>query len=183
MKYIIITFFGLAIFLPSVEKQDNVGKAIFENSCKSCHLPDKATEIAPSFQNIRKDYGLQWTLAFIKDSRGLKNKKDIRTLYSYYLFGSHEHLLFSGLESNFVVKILDYVDKFPVDTFQFRHRFVSNSEKQKYVYEQLAKYTVRPKIKSVETAIMTENNDMFDTAQIESKRKGYRKTNPKRKGN
>ena len=181
MKTIIIILFGLAIFSLSFERQDNVGKAIFENNCKSCHLPNKTTDIAPSFQNIRKDYGLQWTLAFIKNSRQLKNEKDIRTLYSYYLFGSHEHIMFPVLEAKYVIKILDYVDKFPVDTSQFRHRLVSYSEKKKYVYEHLTKDTVRKQINFVDTATSNNSEDGIDTTQINLERKSYRRTNPKRK--
>ena len=84
MKYLIVVIIGLSILLISFQKKDNGGKAIFENNCQSCHLPNKTTTIAPSFQNIRKEYGLKWTLAFIKDSRLLKKGKDIQALYSYY---------------------------------------------------------------------------------------------------
>ena len=183
MKYIIIIIIGLSIFSLSFKKQDNIGKALFENSCKSCHLPNKATAIAPSFQNIRKDYGLQWTLAFIKDSRSLKNKKDICALYSYYLFGNHKHTMFPALKAKYVVKILDYVDKFPADTSQYKHRFVSYSQKQKYVYEHLAKDTIREQINWVDTTFSEGNKNNTDTFQNNFKRKSYRRTNPKHKEN
>lgn len=137
MKTFVTHAAGLSLFLLSFQRQYNGGKVIFENNCKSCHLPNKATKIAPSFQNIRKDYGLKWTLDFIKDSRKLRDQGDIKTLYSYYLFEKIKHTSFPVLESKYVIQVLDYVDSFPVDTLQYKHRLVSYQKKKQFVQQQL----------------------------------------------
>ena len=180
MKIIISILFGLSIFLLSFQKQDNIGKAIFDNNCKSCHLPNKATEIAPSFQNIRKDYGLKWTLDFIKDSRKLRDKGDVNALYSYYIFKKVKHTSFPVLESKFVIKVLDYVDKFPVDTLQNKHRLVSYQEKKRFVQQQLLIDTVTESKSGIYLDTLIYETEDTLKHDIENKRKSTRRYNPKK---
>jgi len=181
MKTLIILLFGLSVFLLSFQKQDNVGKVIFENNCKSCHLPNMATKIAPSFQNIRKDYGLKWTLNFIKDSRKLRDQGDIKALYSYYLFKKIKHTSFPVLESKYVVKVLDYVDSFSVDTLQYKHRLVSYPEKKKFVQQQLLIDTVADSKGSIYMDTLVYTTD--DTIKFDNKnnRQSTRRYNLKKK--
>jgi len=55
-------------------------------------------------------------IEFSQDSRKLMDKKDIKALYSYYLFQRVEHIRFPVLEPKYVIKVLDYVDGFKIDT-------------------------------------------------------------------
>jgi len=157
----------------SFQKQDNIGKAIFENNCKSCHLPNKATEIAPSFQDIRKDYGLKWTLSFLKDSRKLMDKKDIKALYSYYLFQRVEHIRFPVLEPKYVIKVLDYVDGFKIDTSQFKHRLTSSLLKKRFVEYQLINDTLlkNSNIANIDTTNFIVNDSL--KSEIGTRKKRY----------
>jgi hypothetical protein len=169
-----------SIIILSFQKEDNVGKAIFENKCKSCHLPNKATQIAPSFQDIRKDYGLKWTLAFIKDSRKLREQGDIKTLYAYYLFDKIKHTNFPALEPKYVIKILDYVDSFPTDTLAFKHRHVSYSDKKRFVELHKAKDTIaeRQDIINLDTLVQTTEDTLNSNTQ--GVRQSSRRGNPKK---
>ena len=72
-------------------------------------------------------------------------KKDVQTLYSYYLFDKHQHVSFPFLKAKYVIKVLDYVDRFLVDPSQFRHRYVSYSEKKRFVIRQLRVDTIKEK--------------------------------------
>jgi mono/diheme cytochrome c family protein len=87
MKVVLFIVLGLTALFFSLRPQDKVGKALFDQNCKSCHLPNKTVKLsetvsALSFQNIRKDYGVNWTVSFIQNNYKMHNKKDIRTLYS-----------------------------------------------------------------------------------------------------
>lgn len=169
MKIILVILFGLPIVLLSFSEQENVGKLVFEANCQSCHIPNKSTITAPSFQNIRNDYGLKWTLNFIKDSRKLMERKDINALYSYYLFGKSKHIIYPALESSAIIKILDYVDSFPVDTAQYKHRLVSYQEKKKFVQYQLRVDTVPESNQNV--FYETIDYDADDTVKVNTNKK------------
>ena len=111
--------------------QDKTGKELFEKNCASCHKPDK-TFVAPPFQNIRADYGLKWVLKFVKNNEVLRNQKDSRALYIYYKYSTLQPS-FDNLSDVNIIKILDYVDTFPVDTSLYQHRKISESERQVFI--------------------------------------------------
>lgn len=173
----------LSIQLFSFQKQNKTGKVIFENNCKSCHSPKKLTEIAPSFQNICKDYGLKWTLGFIKDSRKLRDQGDINALYNYSFFNKTKHISFPALPSKYVIKVLDYVHSFPVDTMQYNHRKLSHSEKNKFAQQQLLIDSVMLKNSSIQ--MDRRSISTYDTLKLKIKnsRQHTRRYNPKIKQN
>ena len=179
MKVILLIAILITAFLFSFNTQDREGKILFERNCGGCHYPNKAKEfaslqIAPSFQNIRKDYGLKWTVSFIQTNYKMLAKKDTRTLYSYYLFGKMKHVSFPAFEEKYIVKILDYVDGFPDAPSQYKHRLVSVPEKLKYVNEQVLKDTVEP---MMTVTADTSNYNQIDTAN--DGRRSRRRSVPK----
>lgn len=169
MIIILLILFRLPIVLLSFSEKENVGKLLFEANCQSCHFPNKLTITAPSFQNIRNDYGLKWTLNFLKDSRKLMDQKDINTLYIYYLFGKRKHIIYPALESSAIIKILDYVDSFPLDAAQYKHRSVSYQEKKKFVQYQL-RIDIVPESKQ-NVFYETIDYDAVDTVKVNTNKK------------
>lgn len=167
--------------LYSFSSQDKVGKALFDHNCAGCHLPNKLKEFspsqfAPSFQNIRKDYGLKWTVSFLQNNYKMLEKKDVRTLYSFYSFGKLKHISWPQLEQKYIVAILNYVDSYPADPTQYKHRLVSEAEKTSYVREQLLKDTIKEPVVLIDTSAYVE-----DTTTVELSRVGRRRAPPQKK--
>src|SRR5438309_12049644 len=100
-------FFLLALpcsLLAFVPQQDR-GKEGFQNLCASCHLPNKATAVAPSFQDIRRDYGTSWAIAFVHDGNRLRQQGDVRALYGHYRYGRKYCVYFPLLPRTDIVAI------------------------------------------------------------------------------
>lgn len=136
LKYIsiVLTTCTLSIILLAFQsKKQDIGKLLFQNSCASCHLPNKTTKNGPSFQKIRNDYGLDWTIRFLRNPMKMVDSGDINATYSYYLFNEIRHSGFGGLEKTYIISVLDYVDRLPLDSSQIKHRFVSKEEKLKFI--------------------------------------------------
>jgi hypothetical protein len=74
------------------------------------------------------------------------------------------------LEEKYIVKILDYVDSYPTDQTQYRHRQVSEAEKIKYVNAQLLKDTVR--------RTTTVDTSYYETDTIQNMPSGRRRAKP-----
>jgi cytochrome c len=173
-----LTGFWLIASLNSFQQIDESGKLVFNQNCASCHLPNRQTEIAPSFQNIRKDYGLEWTVAFLRDQNKLLKNKDTRALYSYYIFHKTPHIRFPVLQKEYIVKVLDYVDSYPTDTSQYRHRLVRKTDKLVFIKKHISVDTVNYELKNDTTSFQLSN----DTSEIKDVRlKSKRTTNTKRK--
>jgi hypothetical protein len=119
-------------------KQDKSGKTLFNQNCGSCHRPNN-TLIGPPFQRIREDYGLQWTVKFVRDNQLLLRQKDIKAQYIYLLYNKALQPKFSNLTSNDIVKILDYVDTFPYDSTYYSHRKVPDLDREKYIKSEAAR--------------------------------------------
>lgn len=136
LKYIsiVLTICTLSIILLAFQsnKQD-LGKILFNQSCASCHLPDKTISTGPSFQKIRSDYGLKWTIRFLRNPMKMVDSGDINATYSYYLFNQIRHNSFPALEEKYIISVLDYVDRLSLDSSQINHRFVSKEEKLKFI--------------------------------------------------
>jgi hypothetical protein len=114
-------------------QKDRVGGILYKQNCASCHIGNKTTQFGPSIQNIRKDYGVEWAVTFVKNTDKLIEKRDLNALYSIAVFYPVKHTRFPVLERSALIKIFDYVDKFKYDSTQTRHRRVAPEFKQKYV--------------------------------------------------
>lgn len=120
--------------LLSFDKQNKTGKQLFEKHCSTCHRPNRAL-IGPPFQNIRNDYGLDWTLKWVKDNQALIKQKDPKAVYIYYAYNMILQPTFHELSNAEIKKILDYVDTFAIDTSQYGHRKLSDMEKHIIIKE------------------------------------------------
>jgi hypothetical protein len=114
-------------------QNDRIGEILYKQNCASCHIGNKTTQFGPSIQNIRKDYGVEWAVTFVKNTDKLIEKRDLNALYSIAVFYPVKHTRFPVLERSALIKIFDYVDKFKYDSTQTRHRRVAPELKQKYV--------------------------------------------------
>jgi hypothetical protein len=122
----------LTFALLSFVRQDNNGKVLFEQNCSSCYSPNKIL-VAPPFQRIRKDYGLNWTVNFVNNYDSMLRARDSKALYIYHSYNELLQTRFDNLNKDDIIKILDYVDTFPFDSLKYSHRKVSESERQKYI--------------------------------------------------
>jgi len=118
-------------------KEENPGKFLFQANCAPCHAKNKEL-IGPAFQYIRKDYGLNWAVSFIKDGKAMVEKRDSRALYSFYKYQEITHAKFPTLTKSQIIQILNYVDDntgstSPIDTVQYRHRKLSETERQQFI--------------------------------------------------
>jgi hypothetical protein len=122
----------LILMLLSFKQPVETGKELFEKNCASCH---KATVyfVAPPFQKIRDDYGVKWTIDFVKDAMKLIEKRDMKALFGHYKFQLSQPS-FNNLTNREIIKILDYVDSFPFDSTQYQYRKVSEIERRKYIH-------------------------------------------------
>ena len=48
------------------QQKDRTGEILYKQNCASCHIGNKTTQFGPSIQNIRKDYGVEWAVTFVK---------------------------------------------------------------------------------------------------------------------
>jgi cytochrome c551/c552 len=125
----------IIIGLLSFDRQNKTGKQLFEKHCSPCHGPNIALT-GPPFQNIRNDYGLDWTLKWVKDNQALIKQKDPKAVYIYYAYNMALQPAFHNLSNADIIKILDYVDTFAIDSSQYSHRKLSDMEKQKIIEEE-----------------------------------------------
>lgn len=136
MRYLtfILTLTSIVVMF-SAFRQDKkkIGQALFKQSCASCHLENKKTDIAPPFQSIRKHYGLKWTIAYLRDAEKLRAKGDINAEYNYYKYDKYNHLRFPVLEDKYIIMILDYVDSFKVDTTLYKDRTLTIDQKREFI--------------------------------------------------
>jgi len=134
-----------------------------------CHGPNK-TLIGPPFQNIRNDYGLDWTLKWVKDNQALIKQKDTKAVYIYYAYNMTPQLPFHNLSNTDIIKILDYVDTFPIDTSKYSHRKLSDAEKQKFIKEQDAR--MKKQLDDLNKLFEKDSSDTNDdTGTMRPKRK------------
>lgn len=71
-------------------------------------------------------------------------KRDIKALYTFYLYNQQRKPNFN-LSKAQVQKILDYVDAYPVDKAQLKHRQLKDNEKLKFVLQYEEKTTLNKK--------------------------------------
>lgn len=136
MRYLIyILTISTIVIIFSAFQQDKrkVGQILFKNSCASCHLENKKTNIAPPFQSIRRHYGLEWTIAYLRDAEKLRAKGDINAEYNYYKYDKSNHLKFPVLEDKYIIMILDYVDSFKVDATLYKDRILTEDQKIEFI--------------------------------------------------
>jgi hypothetical protein len=127
----ILLTFALASW--DTKQKDRTGEILFKQNCANCHIGNKTTQFGPSIQNIRKDYGVEWAVTFVKKTDELIEKRNLNALYSVAVFYPVKHTRFPVLQSSALLKIFDYVDKLKYDSTQTKHRRVSPVLKQKYV--------------------------------------------------
>jgi cytochrome c551/c552 len=110
--------------------QKETGKELFIKNCSACHKEDRYF-VAPPFQKIRNDYGLNWTARFIKNPFKLFEEKDSRALYGRYKFQLAQPAF--NMSNQDLNKILEYVDSFPYDSVQYQYRKLSEKERRKFI--------------------------------------------------
>ncbi len=110
------------------------GKALFVLHCSPCHSETK-TLIGPPFQRIRDDYGLEWTLSFIRNSQQMIDSNDVRAKYSYVLNYKIIMVSFNSLTDKEIIAILDYADSHKFDFKKYLHRKLPEAEMKKIIDE------------------------------------------------
>ena len=67
-KYYFITALLMTFAIGSwdIQQKDRTGEIFYKQNCASCHIGNKTTQFGPSIQNIRKDYGVEWAVTFVK---------------------------------------------------------------------------------------------------------------------
>ena len=95
--------------------------------------------VAPPFQKIRTDYGMEWTIEFLKDPSSLFTKRDSKALVSKYLFQLSQPS-FSNLTKGQIIKILDYVDSFPYNSDQYQYRIWNEMKRKTFIDSVERKY-------------------------------------------
>lgn len=104
-----------------VFKLNSPGKKLFEENCRSCHHENRRA-IGPPFQGIRKAYGKQWSVSFVKNNREMLMAEDIRAQYIALQYGMAIMPLFPNLDDHEIKQIFDYVDSFPIlDARNYEH--------------------------------------------------------------
>jgi cytochrome c551/c552 len=117
------------------------GENLFKQNCAACHSPtDKI--VGPPFQQIRKDYTIEWINSFIRSSGSLIKKKDVR---AEYIFGIYNKIIMPGyaLDDSDIVSILNYVDEFPYNEKMYAHRKLNLSAMRDSVEKWHAQNTLR----------------------------------------
>ena len=130
----------LALASWDTKQKDRTGEILYKQNCANCHIGNKTTQLGPSIQKIRKDYGVEWAIRFVKKTDELITKRDLNALYSVAVFYPVKHTRFPVLQRSALIKIFDYVDSFKYDSTQTKHRRVSTTVKQKYVDSVEIKY-------------------------------------------
>lgn len=95
-----------------IQQKDRTGEILYKQNCASCHIGNKTTQFGPSIQNIRKDYGVEWAVTFVKKTDELITRRDLDALYSVAVFYPVRHTRFPVLQRTALIKILDFVDSF-----------------------------------------------------------------------
>lgn len=123
----------LSLILWNTKQKDRTVEILYKEKCANCHIINKTTQLGPSIQNIRKDYGVEWAVTFVKNTDELITKRDLNALYSVAVFYPVKHTRFPVLEKAVIIKLFDYVDSFKYDSTQTKHRRVQSAVKQRYV--------------------------------------------------
>ena len=114
---IILSFIGCTSS-STKEKQSDIavnenGRMLFEQNCRSCHLPTKSFT-APPFQMIRKYMGNDWVYKIVKNN-GEYYGKDARITMLIDKGKGKAMTAFPNLSNADIDAICNYVDSFPFD--------------------------------------------------------------------
>lgn len=109
------------------------GSQLFVTHCSPCHsIETKKT--GPPFQRIRDDYGLSWTLKFVRNSeRLIYEEKDTRAQYVFSMYNQSMMSSFPNLSDQEIIAILDYVDSHEFNSIMYNHRTAKIEEMKVYV--------------------------------------------------
>ena len=111
------------------------GKQLFMTHCHICHNIS-TKKIGPPFQRIREDYGVSWTLDFIRNSeRLIYEEKETRARYVFSLYAQSMMSTFPNLTDQEILAILDYVDSHKFNASMHKHRKAKIEEMREFVEE------------------------------------------------
>lgn len=111
MKILCFVLFGLLFSTTIVSAQDNVqkGKKIFISNCAACHKLDKRL-IGPPLGNISNRRDVDWTIAFIKDSKALIAKGDKDAIEVYNEYNKISMMSYSYLSDDEILNVIAYLN-------------------------------------------------------------------------